>query len=831
MNYWAVGSSFGGTDDKTNQFLKNNNWFDGKYEQGDKVNQSYLEQIKVDDVFVMKSSSTKGKGHQITFTKVKAIGIVTKVLDVHKFEVNWLDNQNLPLDFDGISYRKVIEPLRSDAIMEYTNTVLDKSKLNMEDYLAMQKDFKALMHNEALLFQKINNLSEHELNNIYKSYVDRGDVSHQPVVLLRKKLLEHLLNKQSLDATIINQIKKELDANFDTNVYHAWSSNYRILYTFLYDRYKEELEIFFKQLIKQLQKDLELENDTKVKLVHLDGPQNQGYDRIWFAIYNKVNKSQKLAKQLFFEIYEGYKYGLLNHADTSKNDLKHTDTFTYEDVLNTLKIFKQEILNDKSMEKAKLAEYIDILKQKKQIILQGPPGTGKTYTAKKIADQIAGRRSVASYNTLTPEMIVENLEVGQKIANASGKQDYYTINAINEDSIELQSERSQPWKPKYDKIIHKYNQLVLGETPSNVHAFEPYELAVAKYLFNTIKPATVKTENNFTLVQFHPSYSYEDFVRGITVKNEDNAIVYKTENKILAQLSKLASQKNDIEDYNLPLEYSRYLIDKTLEKEKTGKAYYFNKEKTIRLLDVHKSNNEIGRLRYETLADNGEWYMQTWKSIETNYNIDKWKDQDYHKYSHYNNIEHYEIWKDFDAFVKKLQNNDYVLIIDEINRANLPSVLGELIYALEYRGEAVETMYAIDGDAKITIPENLYIIGTMNTADRSVGHIDYAIKRRFAFVDVLPNAEVIINEKAKALFNKVSELFTDDYLASDFDAKDVHLGHSYFLLEENSELSESEQLQLKLDYEILPILNEYVKDGLLLETAKTKIKEISEFEC
>ena len=485
--------------------------------------------------------------------------------------------------------------------------------------------------------------------------------------------------------------------------------------------------------------------------------------------------------------------------------------------------------NDKEMKE--LNSFIKILKQKKQIILQGPPGTGKTYTAKKIAEQIAGRRNVASYNTLTSEMIVENLEVGQKIANASGKQDYYTINAINEDTIELQSDRSQPWKPRYDKIIHKYNQLVAGETPTNINALDPYELAVAKHLFNTIKPATVKTENNYTLVQFHPSYSYEDFVRGITVKNQDNAIVYKTENKILAQLSKLASQKNDIEAVNLPLEYRNYLNHKGKQAETSNTHYYFNKEKTIRLKDVPTSEDNIGNLRYETLADNGKWYMQTWVNIENNYNIESWKNPEHHKLSHYNKIEHYEIWKDFDAFVKKLQNNDYVLIIDEINRANLPSVLGELIYALEYRGAAVETMYAIDGDTKITIPENLYIIGTMNTADRSVGHIDYAIKRRFAFVDVLPNAEVIINEKAKALFNKVSELFTDDYLASDFDAKDVHLGHSYFLLEENSELTELEQLQLKLDYEILPILNEYVKDGLLLETAKDKIKEISKFEC
>lgn len=704
-------------------------------------------------------------------------------------------------------------------------------KITMEEYINLQSNFKKLMHNETSLFQEINELTKVELKKIQYTYTQRGDISKQPVVLLRSKLLELLLKGDKLDASIINKIKQELNDLFDTNVYHAWSSNYRILYTFLFEKHKSDLEFFFKRLIKQLQKDLELENDTKIKLVHIDGPQNQGYDRIWFAIYNKINKSQKLAKQLFFEIYDGLSYGLLNHADPSKNELKQNTTFNYEDVLNTFKLFKQDILNDNSMEKAKLAEYIDILKYKKQIILQGPPGTGKTYTAKRIAEQIAGRRSVAKYNALTIEAITESIEVDQKIANASGKENFYTITDVNEDNVVLQSDKSKPWSANFLKIIKKFDKLTKGIKPKNTNARDPYELAVAKYLFNKIKPSVVKTVSNFTLVQFHPSYSYEDFVRGISVKNENDTIVYKTEDKVIAKLSKLASKKNRLEDYNLPLDYRNFLHQKGLEAERNGSHYYFNIEKTVRLKDVPTSTTEIGRMRYETLADNGKWYMQTWVSIANNYNLENWNNTAYHKLDNFNNASHYAIWKDFDAFVKKLQNNDYVLIIDEINRANLSSVLGELIYALEYRGEAVNSMYAIDGDANITIPENLYIIGTMNTADRSVGHIDYAIKRRFAFVDVPPNAEVISYDKAKDLFNKVSELFSEEYLASDFDAKDVHLGHSYFLLDENNELTESEQLQLKLDYEILPILNEYVKDGLLLESAKDLIKELEKFEC
>ena len=125
--------------------------------------------------------------------------------------------------------------------------------------------------------------------------------------------------------------------------------------------------------------------------------------------------------------------------------------------------------------------------------------------------------------------------------------------------------------------------------------------------------------------------------------------------------------------------------------------------------------------------------------------------------------------------------NYYALIIDEINRANVSAVLGELIYALEYRGKAVKTPYL----GNIVIRKNLYIIGTMNTADRTIGQIDYAVRRRFAFVQLLPDKTVITNADAKKFFADVDKLFAKDseYMSPDFDAEDVRIGHSYFLAE------------------------------------------------
>lgn len=166
--------------------------------------------------------------------------------------------------------------------------------------------------------------------------------------------------------------------------------------------------------------------------------------------------------------------------------------------------------------------------------------------------------------------------------------------------------------------------------------------------------------------------------------------------------------------------------------------------------------------------------------------------------------------------------------------------MGELIYALEYRGKGIEGMYSKTESDKIILPPNLYIIGTMNTADRSVGHIDYAIRRRFAFVDVLPTC-LDGDDFDETLFKNVKALFTIDeyvtrspYLSSEFDPKDVALGHSYFIQQYEKDAegiddkSKPYDFSLRLEYEIKPILREYIKDGILIgKGIEQKVEELN----
>ncbi|MEP0212158.1 MAG: AAA family ATPase [Cellulophaga sp.] len=500
-----------------------------------------------------------------------------------------------------------------------------------------------------------------------------------------------------------------------------------------------------------------------------------------------------------------------------------------------------------------MKQYIDLLHYKKQIILQGPPGTGKTRLAKLIAKEL-------TRVNLTFNLITKNIKVGDKIANASGKADYYTILEITNDYIELKSERSDSWKPTCKNIIVKYNELTEGIEPSNKNGKEPYELAVAKHLFKVIGINNQNKEENFKVIQFHPSYTYEDFVRGIVVENnEEDKIEYKTKNRILAEYAfKALKNYNDFyKDEStfskevLLDEYFNQFVDQINEKIENDEGFF------CLTVSVGLINTDEDAFRYKGKNDgwlrNGNRMLfrdikQAFldgnvvrQDLKKNENISGLAKQHASYYVRVLNL-FQEFLKDnnFTFTHKDIQKEplkNYVLIIDEINRANLSSVLGELIYALEYRGESVESMYEIKGNRKIILPPNLYIIGTMNTADRSVGQIDYAVRRRFAFVEVLPKilTETDLNVNSRVedsrlffeedIFLKVKELFLDDnndnsiHLSEEFEAKDVQLGHSYFIYNGNN-------FNYNLDYEIKPILREYVADGILMPSALKIIEDL-----
>jgi len=125
MNYWVVGATHGETD-VSKEFLEKNIWYDGYAEDGDERDKDTLEEVEVGDILLMKSSSTKGPNHSITFTKLKGIGKIIEKEEYYSFKVQWTMIKELPLDFNGISYRKTIEISREDEMLDYAKFVMEK---------------------------------------------------------------------------------------------------------------------------------------------------------------------------------------------------------------------------------------------------------------------------------------------------------------------------------------------------------------------------------------------------------------------------------------------------------------------------------------------------------------------------------------------------------------------------------------------------------------------------------------------------------------------------------------------------------------------------------
>lgn len=169
------------------------------------------------------------------------------------------------------------------------------------------------------------------------------------------------------------------------------------------------------------------------------------------------------------------------------------------------------------------------------------------------------------------------------------------------------------------------------------------------------------------------------------------------------------------------------------------------------------------------------------------------------------------IFKEFCAKAKANPEKKFVLIIDEINRGDLAKVFGELMFLLEYRHKEAKLAYS---KKLFRIPENVYIIGTMNTADRSLAIMDYALRRRFYFVNLPPNLErlkewlvdnncqVDVEDLIKKIENANNEI------AQLMHSQDYAIGHSFFMRKNLSEDGVKEIIK----YNIKPLLSEYFVD-------------------
>jgi mcrBC restriction endonuclease system, mcrB subunit len=485
---------------------------------------------------------------------------------------------------------------------------------------------------------------------------------------------------------------------------------------------------------------------------------------------------------------------------------------------------KEELKNKMTTEtnnSSKGTWYDDVVRtweRRKNIVLYGAPGTGKTYDVPELAVRLCDPAFMAA-------------------------------------------------EPSREEIVSRYNQL--------------------------------KTEKRIAFTTFHQSLDYEDWIEGLRpVVNENNQVTYEIESGIFKKLCEEAERPvvkdkqvgisdnaviwkvslqgtgdNDVrrecmENNHIRIGWDGYgpvISDETDWSVYNGEGKqildaYINKMKIGDIVMSCYSSQTIdaigvvaGEYEFEDKFPNYKRVRRVnWLVKNINENIVEMNDGKtmtlgtvYRLNSiTLDNVK--SILEKYDTS-SKMEENDkaYVMVIDELNRGNVSKVFGELITLLEadkrkgrINAESVVLPYSKKG---FHIPNNVYLIATMNTADRSLGSLDYAIRRRFAFIAEKPFG-LDVDGFDEELFEKVSSLFVknfDEYkesgwdqtmklesadtLSEEYKPEDVWIGHSYFLMQDEEG---EDNTSNRLLYEIIPLLEEYVRDGVLTAEAQDVIDEL-----
>jgi 5-methylcytosine-specific restriction protein B len=390
-------------------------------------------------------------------------------------------------------------------------------------------------------------------------------------------------------------------------------------------------------------------------------------------------------------------------------------------------------------------------------------------------------------------------------------------------------------------ILKNKKQIILQGAPGTGKTYTSAEIAlsIVNIANNEVKNYSSREElmkeykkavedGYITFTTFHQSLDYEEFIEGIKPNTENGNITYSIENGLFKNLCEKANEKGSLDE-----------LEKAIEefKEKLSEEGFIElKTKTGVKFTVTYRDGRTFRVRSErSQAEENTDFPANIEHIKRMYKNDT--KGIYNKSYVWGILNHLKKEYEIPDYKQGDNKKNYVLIIDEINRGNISKIFGELITLLENDkrlGKENEIILKLPYSGEdFGVPSNLYIIGTMNTADRSIGHIDYAVRRRFAFITLKAEKEKISNYytnkklpklkiKAENLFNEVHKIVKEN-IAPDFDENDLMIGHSYFMVESEEELT------LKLEYEIKPLLYEYVKDGILFLSKEdsSKIESIS----
>ncbi|EMG6303544.1 AAA family ATPase [Campylobacter coli] len=578
------------------------------------------------------------------------------------------------------------------------------------------------------------------------------------------------------------------------------------------NKFKSKLEIY--ELHERLLKD---------KIYTLNSLRDEIFNPLWKEHSELSNNTTNEQNKINFSIYlnkiikkdgsklsEGTKKNYID--DISRISIKYLDVNLYscdieqfdfkcKELNNNEKYLEQNSANNKRYSSA-IKYYRDFLDEKfcndKEVnkglnmknmssnqILYGPPGTGKTYHAINKALEILGYKK--------DENILDYKKIKQ---------------ALEEFKIDYK---------KDDENRQERNQ--------------------AKALFDHY----VK-EKQIVFATFHQSYGYEEFVEGIKpmMNNEANSqeLKYEIKDGIFKDICNRALE--NYENSNLNTEELREKIELREKVEKFLNRLLETNEPISKTKGGNFFINSFNNNTIEIYSEDVERFDGIFKlslstfitllksNIEFNSAVEMFKkvfDRDYADRTHtyyfnlVNKFKEYEkqaVLKTEDNQISSNSLNSYIIIIDEINRGNVSKIFGELITLIEPskrigEKEELKVRLPYSGD-EFGVPKNVYILGTMNTADRSITSLDTALRRRFEFIEMIPDVSKLSNNCEGVDLQKLLKAINTriEYLLD----REKTIGHAFFIGVKNLE-----DLKKVFQNKIIPLLQEYFYNDYALISA------------
>lgn len=479
----------------------------------------------------------------------------------------------------------------------------------------------------------------------------------------------------------------------------------------------------------------------------------------WLA---KIPKSMDIDERK--KLISSYKrlilQGSQGHPANSKTPIPESD---FNMIFNIMNDMQPSGKND-------YKEYLDALDWKKNLILYGSPGTGKTYHANKIADELVSKNHQMHWLDCATRVL---LEAGESLS-----------------ALEIS-----------DTILNKnYRKPGDHRTPeesvrSDIN--ESIRKGKSRTIFKKGREAKEKTEYGLKTTSWDNAISAVLLTYGPSPYKEIERIIY--EKKLHA---KVKTAHKTIQST---------ITENIRESKINNETPTYVATSTPGVYGLAERNPSPNLFKQNITFHQSYSYEEFMEGIRVEVEPDDPENPSSKK--HVNYVVKDGIFKTFCDTARYDKENYYVMIIDEINRGNISKIFGELITIIEKdkRGTDVTLPYSRD---TFNVPLNVYIIGTMNTADRSIAHIDTALARRFARDEFMPDSSVLKKKDGKTLaevegitLKDILDKINANILAQNDDLKDQQIGHSY-LMNGKFGIDNKSDLRRAFVYDILPRLRE-----------------------